>query len=302
VLKDLGHARSQEARIILGAAVIDDVLGLVVLAAVAAVIAAADSGAPLSYGALTLVFGKAIIFLFGALSVGVVLSPRLFSFASRLRGRGVLLATALVFCFMLAWLASTIGLAPIVGAYAAGLILEDLHYRDLAAREDWRLEDLVHPISSFLVPIFFVLMGMRVELGALSHPETIALAAAITAAAIVGKQVCGLGALGTDLDWRSIGIGMIPRGEVGLVFANIGSGLVVKGERVIDAAMYSAVVIMVMMTTLITPPLLKWSFVRRRRTANQPRSAYATMASEAPHVSPSPPAAITTYCRPSAPR
>lgn len=154
VLKDLGHAQSREARIILGAAVIDDVLGLVVLAVVAAVIAAADSGAVLSYGALALVFGKALVFLFGALSLGVVLSPRLFGFASRLRGSGVLLATALVFCFTLAWLASAIGLAPIVGAYAAGLILEDLHYQDLAAKEERQLEDLVRPISSFLVPVF----------------------------------------------------------------------------------------------------------------------------------------------------
>ena len=134
VLKDLGHAQSPEARIILGAAVIDDVLGLVVLAAVAAVIAAADSGASLSYGALALVLAKALVFLFGALSLGVVFSPRLFSFASRLRGSGVLVATALVFCFTLAWLASVIGLAPIVGAYAAGLILEETHYTDFAGK------------------------------------------------------------------------------------------------------------------------------------------------------------------------
>src|SRR6266446_5249223 len=166
VLKDLGHAQSPEARIILGAAVIDDVLGLVVLAAVASIIAAANSGAALSYGALALVLGKALVFLFGALSLGVVFSPRLFSFASKLRGSGVLLATALVFCFTLAWLASVIGLAAIVGAYAAGLILEDLHYRDFAAKEERQLEDLVRPISSFLVPVFFVLMGMRVDLSA----------------------------------------------------------------------------------------------------------------------------------------
>jgi Kef-type K+ transport system membrane component KefB len=158
VLKDLGHAQSPEARIILGAAVIDDVLGLVVLAAVAAVISAANSGGAVSYGAFALVLGKALVFLIGALSLGVVLSPRLFSFASRLRGSGVLLATALVFCFLLAWLAAVIGLAPIVGAYAAGLILEDVHYRDLVAREETQLEELVRPISSFLVPVFFVLM------------------------------------------------------------------------------------------------------------------------------------------------
>jgi len=264
VLKDLGHAQSPEARIIMGAAVIDDVLGLVVLAAVAAVIAAADSGAGLSYSALALVFGKALVFLVGALWLGVLLSPRLFSFASRLRGRGVLLATALVFCFTLAWLASAIGLAPIVGAYAAGLILEDLHYRELAVKEDRQLEDLIRPISSFLVPVFFVVMGMRVDLSALMRPEILGLAAALTVAAIVGKQACALGALGSRLDWLSIGIGMIPRGEVGLIFANIGLTLVVRGEHIIDAATYSAVVIMVMLTTLITPPALKWSLSKRR--------------------------------------
>ena len=268
VLKDLGHAQSPEARIILGAAVIDDVLGLVVLAAVAAVIAAADSGAVLSYGAIALVLGKALLFLFGALWLGVLCSPALFRFASRLRGSGVLLATALVFCFTLAWLASVIGLAPIVGAYAAGLILEDLHYRDFA-KEERHLEDLVRPISSFLVPIFFVLMGMRVDLSTLMRPEILGLAAVLTLAAVIGKQACALGALGSRLDWLSIGIGMIPRGEVGLIFASIGLTLVVRGERIIDAAIYSAVVIMVMVTTLITPPALKWSLGRRagNRTA-----------------------------------
>ncbi len=263
VLKDLGHAQSPEARIILGAAVIDDVLGLVVLAAVAAVISAADSGTALSYGALALVLGKALLFLFGALALGVVLSPKMFRLASKLRGSGVLLATALVFCFTLAWLASIIGLAPIVGAYAAGLILEDLHYRDFA-KEERQLEDLVRPISSFLVPVFFVLMGMRVDLGTLARPEILGLAAVLTLAAVIGKQACALGALGSKLDWMSIGIGMIPRGEVGLIFANIGLTLMVAGEHIIDAATYSAVVIMVMLTTLITPPALKWSLNRRR--------------------------------------
>jgi Kef-type K+ transport system membrane component KefB len=264
VLKDLGRGQSPEARIILGAAVIDDVLGLVVLAAVSAVIMAADSGSALSYSSLALVLGKALLFLFGALWLGVVLSPTVFSLASRLRGSGVLLATALVFCFTLAWFASVIGLAPIVGAYAAGLILEDLHYRDFAATEERHLEDLVRPISSFLVPVFFVLMGMHVDLNALLRLEVLGLAAALTVAAIIGKQVCALGAVGTNLDRVSIGIGMIPRGEVGLIFASIGLTLIVRGEPIIDSATYSAVVIMVMVTTLITPPALKWSLNRRR--------------------------------------
>jgi Kef-type K+ transport system membrane component KefB len=267
VLNDLGQSRSQEARIILGAAVIDDVLGLVVLAAVAAVIAAADSGAALSYGALAFVFGKGLLFLFGALLLGVVCSPSLFRFASRLRGSGVLLATALVFCFTLAWLASRIGLAPIVGAYAAGLILEDLHYRDFA-KEERQLGNLLRPISSFLGPVFFVLVGMRVDVSTFMRPEILGLAAALTLAAVVGKQACALGALGSRLDWLSIGIGMIPRGEVGFIFASIGLTLILRGEHIIDAATYSAVVIMVMLTTMITPPALKWSLGRRRTSAS----------------------------------
>jgi Kef-type K+ transport system membrane component KefB len=264
VLQDLGRSQSPEARVILGAAVIDDVLGLVILAVVSGTIAAANLGASLSYGAVGFMLGKAIVFLFGALALGVYLSPRAFGLASRLRGRGVLLATALVFCFGLAYLASIIGLAPIVGAYAAGLILEEVHFRDFASRGEQQLEHLVHPISTFLVPVFFVIMGMRVDLAAFARMDVLGLATLLTVAAIVGKQACSLGALGRRLDRFSIGIGMIPRGEVGLIFANIGLGLSVGGQRVIDEGVFSAVVIMVIVTTMVTPPALKWSLGRER--------------------------------------
>jgi len=265
VLKDLGKAQLPEARVILGAAVIDDVLGLVILAVVVGTIAAAETGAELSAGATALVVGKAALFLFGALAVGVALSPRLFAGAARLRGRGVLLATALVACFVLAALASAIGLAAIVGAYAAGLILEDVHWREFTRRGEQRLQDLIAPIAEFLVPVFFVLMGMRVELRAFFHPEVLGLALLLTLAAIVGKQACALGAVGGGLDRLSIGIGMIPRGEVGLIFASIGMTLTLHGERIVDAGVYSAVVIMVIVTTMVTPPILAWSLARGER-------------------------------------
>src|ERR671935_386738 len=158
VLTDLGRAQSAEARIILGAAVIDDVLGLVILAGVTSAIAAANAGAALSYWALGSVLVRALAFLVVALAVGALITPRLFSLASRLRGHGVLLATALALCFTLAAMASKLGLAPIVGAYAAGLLLEELHFRDFRERGEHRLEELVRPLSSFLVPIFFILM------------------------------------------------------------------------------------------------------------------------------------------------
>jgi Kef-type K+ transport system membrane component KefB len=244
--------------------VIDDVLGLVILAVVGGIIASVDQGGSFTNTAAALIVGKAVIFLFGALALGVYLSPKTFGLASRLNGKGVLLATALVVCFTLAYLASLIGLAPIVGAYAAGLILEDVHFKRFADRGEQGLEQLIHPISTFLVPVFFVIMGMRVDLAAFGNIEVLGLAALLTVAAIVGKQACSLGALGRRLDSLSIGIGMIPRGEVGLIFANVGLSLSIAGERIVDPSIYSAVVMMVIVTTLVTPPALKWSLARRR--------------------------------------
>jgi Kef-type K+ transport system membrane component KefB len=267
VLRDIGKSQSREARVILGAAVIDDVMGLTILAVVAGVITAADQGTSVSAADIGLVLGKAAAFLVGALALGVVVSPKLFRLASRLRGSGVLLATALVFCFVLAYLSSLVGLAPIVGAYAAGLILEDVHYRDFKDRGEHALEELIEPVASILVPVFFVLMGMRVDLTAFVQPGVLGFAAVLTLAAIVGKQACSLGAVGGGLDRLSIGIGMIPRGEVGLIFASIGMSLTIAGVPVVSQAIYSAVVIMVIVTTMVTPPALTWSLRRAQRGA-----------------------------------
>ena len=269
VLKDLGYSQSREARVILGAAVIDDVLGLVILAVVSGVISAVDAGESLSSTAIILILAKALGFLFGALAIGSMISPRVFGVASRLRGRGVLLATALVFCFVLSYLASLIGLAAIVGAYAAGLILEKVHYRDFDRQGEHELEHLIQPVSSFLVPIFFVLMGMRVELEPFTQPEILGLAGLLTLMAILGKQACALGAVGGGLDRLTIGLGMIPRGEVGLIFANIGLSLSVGGEPIVDEGIYSAVVVMVVITTLATPPAVKWSLGRASKRATR---------------------------------
>ncbi|MBI4465726.1 MAG: cation:proton antiporter [Acidobacteria bacterium] len=263
VLKDLGQSQSSAARVILGAAVIDDVLGLLILAVVAGIIAAANTGGELSYLAIGVILVKATVFLVGSLVLGFYLSPRLFSLASRLKTQGVLLAVGLAVCFFLSWLANFIGLAPIVGAFAAGLILEDLHYRDFVDRGEHSLEELVEPITSFLVPVFFVLMGVRTDLRSFFQPGALGLAAALIVAAIIGKQLCSLGVLGKGIDRLSVGLGMIPRGEVGLIFANIGLTLVVGNERIVDQHIFSAVVVMVIVTTLITPPALKWSFGRQ---------------------------------------
>lgn len=262
VLKDLNRSQSREARVILGAAVIDDVMGLIILAVVMGIITAADKGEQLSYYNVAAVLGKAMTFLIGSLVLGVYLSPKLFHLASKLKARSVLLAIGLSFCFLLSWLANAIELAPIVGAFAAGLILEDLHYRDFVSRGEHSLEDLIHPISSFLVPIFFVLMGMRTDLRSFAQPGILTLAAVLTVAAIIGKQACAFGVVGKGIDKLSVGIGMIPRGEVGLIFANIGLTLTIGNQPVISQPIYSAVVIMVIVTTMVTPPLLKWSMNR----------------------------------------
>lgn len=262
VLKDLGQSQGKEARVILGAAVIDDVLGLVALAAVSGIIAAADRGVEPEVGPILLIIGKAVLFLGGAVGLGVLLAPWLFRQASRLRGGGVLLGISLAFCFALSWLSGVVGLAPIVGAFAAGLVLEGAHYKPFVDRGEHELEHLIHPVVSVLAPVFFVVMGFRVDLSTFAHVEVLGLAFALTVAAVIGKQACMLGVLDRSIRRLPVGLGMIPRGEVGLIFANIGLGLTVAGERIVDDATFTAVVIMVILTTLLTPPLLTWSLRR----------------------------------------
>lgn len=258
VLKDLGKSQSSVAKIVLGAAVIDDVLGLVVLAIVQAIIVQGSAG----WADVSWLAGKAFGFLIVALIVGDWLSPWLFRIAAVLRVRGMLMVTGLVICFGLSWGASLIGLAPIVGAFAAGLILDEKHYASLHRTDERSMEDWVLPITTLLVPIFFVMMGFQVDLRTFRDSNVLWLAAGLTVAAILSKQVCSLGVVGNGIDRVSVGIGMIPRGEVGLIFAAIGQGLVSNGQPVISNAIYSAIVVMVMVTTLVTPPLLSWSLRR----------------------------------------
>lgn len=263
VLKDLGKSTGPEGRIILGAAVIDDVLGLMVLAVVAGIITAADSGQTAGIASHLGIVGKAAAFLIGALVIGTYLSPRLFGAAARLKGTGILLGVSLAFCFALSLAAGYAGLATIVGAFAAGLVLEPVHYLHLEEREERTLEDLLRPVASFLVPVFFVQMGARVDLRAFLSVDALALAGALTLAAIIGKQACSLVVFDRSVNRWAVGFGMIPRGEVGLIFASIGMGLTVGGQPIVDGATYSAVVIMVIVTTLATPPLLAYALAPR---------------------------------------
>ncbi len=264
VLKDIGKLDTPAARIVLGAAVVDDVLGLIILAVIQGVIKATGSGEAVSVLGFALIAVKAFGFLALALAVGRLLMPRLVKGVGRFEGRGVLLSMGLAFCFVMAWLAGLVGLAPIVGAFAAGLILDEVHFEAVARHEKKDLEDLLAPVSVVFVPIFFVLMGLKVNLKELARPELLGFAAALTLAAIIGKQVCALGVLEKGVNRLSVGLGMIPRGEVGLIFAGIGATLMLPNangvpERVINEATFGAIVIMVLVTTLVTPPALKWA-------------------------------------------
>ena len=268
VFKDLGKLSTREARIILGAAVLDDVLGLLILAVVAGAIRAAGTGAALSLADVAIIALKSVAFLVGAIAVGNLMMPRMLRGAGRLETRGILLTLAISFCLVLAWAAAKVGLAPIVGAFAAGLILDEVHYQPTGDRKERDLHDLLQPVSTVLVPIFFVLMGLKVDLRLFTRFDILGLAIALTLAAIIGKQICALGVIERGINRLAVGLGMIPRGEVGLIFAGIGATLMLPSPTgasipVISSAIFGAVVIMVIITTLITPIALKWSMGRR---------------------------------------
>jgi Kef-type K+ transport system membrane component KefB len=164
-----------------------------------------------------------------------------------------------------------------MGAFAAGLILDEVHYRPARGRTERDLNDLLQPVSTVLVPIFFVLMGLKVDLRLFASHDILGFAAVLTIAAILGKQVCGLAVVERGIDRLTVGLGMIPRGEVGLIFAGIGATLMLPNvagvsEQVIGPATFGAVVIMVIITTLVTPLSLKWSLARKKR-APQPKQA-----------------------------
>jgi Kef-type K+ transport system membrane component KefB len=266
----MGRLQARESRIILGAAVIDDVLGLLILAVFAGAIKAAATGAALSALDISLIAIKAVVFLLGAILFGRYVAPRIFHGAGRFESRGVLLALSFAFCFALAWAAALVGLAPIVGAFAAGLVLDEVHFETFAESGKRDLQQLITPVSTILVPIFFVLMGLRVDLRAFARLDLLGFAGALTLAAIVGKQVCSLAVAERGLNRLAVGLGMIPRGEVGLIFAGIGATLFLPNsagtsEPVIGAGTFGVVVIMVIVTTLVTPPALKWSLGRAKQ-------------------------------------
>lgn len=259
VLREKGAADSVEGRIIVGAAVVDDVLGLLVLVAVSGLVGASATGASAgSLGSeLTRTLLLALGFLAAALTLGRLATPRLFRLASRFRGEQVLLPLGLGFAFLLAWLGSLAGLASIVGAYAAGLILEPAHIVDLEHREKHSLEELVHPLVTVLSPLFFVLMGAKVDPTALFRPATLGFAAVLAVLGVAGKYAAGYtGGRGTRA--AVVGWGMVPRGEVGLIFVATGAQLQWHGTPLLSPDIQAGIIGALLLTTVAGPVGLGW--------------------------------------------
>lgn len=264
VLKDIGKIGTKEARVILGAAVIDDVLGMLLLAVISGVITSMSAGTTLAAFDIVIIAAKAIGFLVVGILLGQLVVPYVFRGANRFESKGVLLAISLSLCFFMAWAASKVGLAPIIGAFTAGLILDEVHFDHLDDQKKHDLEELIAPISSILAPIFFVVVGLKVDISAFAKPGILGFALVLTLAAILGKQACSLATIDKDLNRLSIGLGMVPRGEVFLIFASIGTSLMLPDAQgvmqpIVSSTTFDVAVIIVIVTTLLTPPILKWS-------------------------------------------
>ncbi len=250
VLSELGQLNSKEGQIILGAAVIDDVLGIIVLAVVASL---AKDGAVDVSKVVYLIF-SATGFLLGAVALGNFFNKSFVAVVERLKTRGDLILPAFIFAFVMAYFAAAIHLEAILGSFAAGLVLDETDKRN-------ELQKQVIPIADMLVPIFFVTVGAKTDLSVLnpaipSNREGLIMAVFLVTVAILGKLVTGLSVFGQEkINRLAIGIGMIPRGEVGLVFLGIGSS-----TGILSKPLEAAIIMMVIVTTFLAPPFLKFVF------------------------------------------
>lgn len=250
-LAELGRLKTPDGHIVLGAAVIDDLLGLIILSVL---IGLATTGT-VSWGEVARSAGLATLLLVVAIAVGIFYGHFLGRLLRLLNTRGSLIVASVTFALLLGYLSGLLHIAPLVGAFAAGLVLA-------RTEQQTQIEKAIKPVADVFVPIFFVLVGAAVDLSLLNPFDAgsrpfLLLAVALLLAAVLGKLAAGLGALGSKADPWAVGIGMLPRGEVGLIFAGVGlsQGIIAKGE-------YSAVLAVVALTTLLAPILLKWRYAR----------------------------------------
>ncbi|MEL6499985.1 MAG: cation:proton antiporter [Cyanobacteria bacterium J06643_13] len=250
VLAELGQLSSEEGQIIIGAAVLDDILGIVVLAVVASLVKTGE----IQINNIIYLVVSAAVFLIGSILLGRLVSPLIVGLVNEMKTRGQVLLTGLVFAFVLSYIATVINLEGILGAFAAGLILAETDKRK-------ELEEQIIPVADFFVPIFFVCVGAKTDLSVLnptvpSNREGLIIATFLILVAILGKVITGFTVFGNpDLNKLAIGVGMIPRGEVGLVFAGVGSA-----SGALSEATEAAIIVMVIATTFVAPPLLRLVF------------------------------------------
>src|SRR5688500_142516 len=239
-LSDLHKLNTPEGQIVLGAAVIDDIIGLVILSVVAGIV----GGAALTFGGVAITTAIAIGFVVAAVVLGSLLVPPVFRAIGRIEASGTLGVAGLAFAFLMAWLAASAGSATIIGAFSAGLVLHDTPQRVA-------IEKATTSLGHFFVPIFFASVGAAVELGTLADARVLAIGGALIVVGVLGKFVAGYAPVWFKGDKALIGIAMVPRGEVGLIFARMG-----LATGALTSQLYSAVAMMVLATTFLTPPLL----------------------------------------------
>jgi Kef-type K+ transport system membrane component KefB len=241
VLSDLGRLHTNEGRVILGAAVFDDIVGLIILS----VVAGLAGGEELTVAGVAWKTFVAFGFIGAAVVVGRMLVPPVFRFIERIQIAGTLGLFGLAFAFTLAWLAEIAGSAMIIGAFAAGLVLHHTPQRAMVERATTEL-------GHFFVPVFFAYVGASVDVRTFADRHILLVGGALIVAGVLGKYLSGYAAWGFKGDKRVIGAAMIPRGEVGLIFAQMG---LTRG--IVSVPLFSALTLMVMVTTFIAPPLLK---------------------------------------------
>jgi len=249
VLFDLGKLKTAEGNIILGAAVLDDLLGLVTLSVI---VGLAESGT-VSWLDVGRTAGLSVLFLTLAILVGIRYAHLFSRLVNRMHTRGRLVIAALTFTLLLGYAAEVMQIAPLVGALAAGLVLARTEHQG-------HIGERIKPVTDVFVPIFFVLVGAAVDLRYFNpfNPENwpvLLLAGGLAVAAVTGKLAAGLGTVGGTINRWAVGVGMLPRGEVGLIFASVGlsRGIITQGE-------YGALLIVIVLTTLLSPMLLKRAF------------------------------------------
>ncbi len=240
VLSDLGHLKDDESQVILGAAVVDDIIGLVILT----IVSTLAEGGELTFLGVGRMIGVAFGFVFLAILVGSYLAPYLIRAIQRIDVARGLLFASIVFALALAYAALRVGSAVIIGSFAAGLVLA-------RTKKGAQIEREVHDVAQFFIPIFFVVVGAAVDVKSVSG-KYLMIGLGLTAIGIAGKVLAGIAVPRRGLRRIVVGVGMIPRGEVGLIFAQIG-----LSTKLLDAGLYSAVALMVMLTTFVTPPVLR---------------------------------------------